>query len=72
MASPVGASAALPHPKIGTFRARFQDRANDPYGGEYQAAFAYFDKNDLARGAQALHDLVVASAPTMGILVGIF
>jgi hypothetical protein len=72
MAAPAGASAALPHPTIDKFRARFQDRANDPYGGEYQAALAYFDENEPVQGAQVLYDLVVAPAPTMGIIVGIF
>jgi hypothetical protein len=56
MAAPAGASAALPHPKIDTFRARFQDRNNDPYGGEYQAALTYFDENEPVQGAQALYD----------------
>jgi hypothetical protein len=72
MAAPSGAIAALPHPKINTFRAIFQDRANDPYGGEYQATLVYFDEREPVQGAQALYDLVMASAPMMGILVGIF
>jgi hypothetical protein len=72
MAAPEGASAALPHPKIDTFWARFQDRANDPYGGGYQAALAYFDQNEPVQEAQALYHLFVVSAPMMGILVGIF
>jgi hypothetical protein len=54
MAAPAGASAALPHPKIDTFRAIFQDQADDPYGGEYQAALIYFDKIEPVQGAQAV------------------
>jgi hypothetical protein len=61
MATPAGASAALPHPKIDPFQARFQDWANDPYGGEYQAALTYFDENELVQGVQAL---ACAGAPT--------
>jgi hypothetical protein len=72
MATPAGPRASLPHPKIDTFWARLQDQINNPYGWKYQAALPYFDENEQVHWAQALYELVVASAPTIGILVGIF
>jgi hypothetical protein len=70
MATPAGASKTLLLPKIDTFQALFQDRVNDPYGGKYAAAMVYFNEDAPVQGAHALYDLMVASSPNMGVLVG--
>jgi hypothetical protein len=72
MAAPAGASTALQLPKIDTFQALFQDRANDPYMGEYAAAMVYFNEDAPVQGAHAVYELVVTSSPKMGVLVGMF
>jgi hypothetical protein len=72
MVAPTGASTAFPLPKMDTFEALFQDRANDPYGGEYAASMVYLNEDSPIQGVQALYDLVVSSLPNMGILLGIF
>jgi hypothetical protein len=72
MAQPAGASASLPPPKINTFRAFYQDRANNPYRGEYATAMVFFNEDAPVQGSQALFYLVAASSPKMGVLVGMY
>jgi hypothetical protein len=72
MAAPAGASTALPLPKIDTCQTLFQDRANDPYWGEYATAMVYFNEDAPVHGSHALYDLVVASSPKMGVILGMF
>jgi hypothetical protein len=66
-----GRSAFAP-PKTNSFQVLYQDRSNDPYGGEYATAMVYFSEEDPVQSPQALFDMVIASSYNMGVLIGMF
>jgi hypothetical protein len=72
MVAPASARAASAPPKTDSWQVLYQDRINDPYGGEYAADMVYFSEEDPVQGPQAPCNMVIASSSNMGVLIGMF